>query len=88
MAADIEALFQKPVFVRLGAERVALFREFAKDIAGRSAPEIAFRYMKLNKRLSKENPLTEAERVAVAAAIKESLSDKDRLVFEKVSKLV
>ncbi len=84
----LDALFKKPAFASLGEERIALFRRFAEEIEGKSPMEVAAKYVRLNMRLSKEQPLTDAERKAVSAAIKESLSEEDRRKYAGVLKML
>ena len=85
---DMDALFKKEAFASLGAERLRLFRQFTKDIDGKSIPEIAILYAKLNQVIAKEKPLTQAERDAVIKAITESLPDTERPKFAQALRIL
>jgi hypothetical protein len=84
----LNRLFEQPAFTALGEKRSALVRAFAEDIQGKNPAEIALRYVKLNRSLSKEERLTKDEREAISEALKESLPEEDRRKFNTVLKLI
>lgn len=88
MAFDMDALFRKEALSSLGPERMRLFKQFARDIEGKGIPEIAGMYMKLNQQISKEKPLTPAERGAIIDAIRESLPEADRAKFGQILRMM
>ena len=75
---DIESLFKHRAFSQLKPEQMQLFRQFARDIQGKGATEVARLYMQLNQKVSAINPLTPAQRNAIIDAIRGFLPESDR----------
>ena len=75
---DIEALFKHKAFSQLEPTQLSLFRQFAKDIQGKGATEIARLYMQLNQKVSQIKPISQAQRNAIVDAIRSFLPEGDR----------
>ena len=75
---DIEALFKHKAFSKLSAEQMRLFRQFAKDIPGKSTMEISRLYMQLNQKVSQVNPLSAEQRKDIIEAVKSFIPEGDR----------
>ncbi len=84
----LDALFSKPAFASLNERQIEMLRQFAKEIDGKNPVEIAAKYFRFNRQLTKEQPLTPAQREAVSEAIKDSLPPEDRQRYEKILKLI
>jgi hypothetical protein len=84
MSFDLNALFEKEAFASLGEERLALFRQFARDIEGKSAVEIVALYVALNRQAI----VSEAERAAILEALQESLPESSKQKFGQIFKML
>ena len=75
---DIEALFSHEAFRQFDAEQMQLFRQFARDIQGKSAPEVARLYMQVSQRASQIKPITPAQRNSIIEALRSFLPEAER----------
>ena len=75
---DIESLFKHEAFKQLEPSQMQLLRQFARDIQGKGATEVARLYMALNQQVSRIKPISSAQRSAIAEAIRGFLPEKDR----------
>jgi len=75
---NIEALFKHKAFSRLESNQMHLIRQFAKDVQGKGAAEIAKLYVQLNQQVSKIKPITPEQRDAIIDAILSFLPDSDK----------
>ena len=80
---DIEALFRHKAFSQLESGQLQLLRQFARDIQGKGATEIAGLYMQLNKKLTQIKPISTAQRSAIVEAIRSFLPEADRQKINK-----
>ena len=88
MIKDIERLFAQPAFTQLDPRQVALFRQFAKDIDGKGGPEILKLYRQLNNDVARIKPLTEAQRTAITAALRDFVPEADRKRLDGILKML
>ena len=75
---DIEALFKQKAFEQLETGQMQLIRQFAQDIKGKGATEVARMYMTLNSRISQIKPISTAQRNAIVDAVRNFLPEGDR----------
>ena len=75
---DVEALFKHPAFSQLVPGQMQLFRQFARDIQGKSSTEIARLYMQLNQQVSKIAPLSPSQRKGIIDAVQSFLPASER----------
>lgn len=75
---DIEALFRHPAFSEMIPGQMQLFRQFARDVQGKSSTEVARLYMQLNQQLSKIAPLTASQRKGIIDAVQSFLPASER----------
>lgn len=75
---DIEALFKHPAFSQLLPDQMQLFRQFARDIQGKSSTEIARLYMHLNQQVTKIAPLSASQRKGIVDAVQSFLPASER----------
>ena len=75
---NIETLFKHKAFAQLEPGQLQLLRQFARDIQGKGAAEIARLYMQLNQRITQIKPITPAQRSAIIEAIRGFLPEADR----------
>ena len=75
---DMETLFKHRAFAQLEQKQLQLLRQFARDIQGKGAAEIAKLYMQLNQRLAQIKPITAAQRGAIIEAIRGFLPEADK----------
>ena len=71
---DIESLFKHKAFTSLDPSQLLHIRQFAKDIQGKGATEVARLYMQLNQKIS----VTMQQRNDIIDAIRNFLPEKDR----------
>jgi hypothetical protein len=88
MGADIEELLSQSAFDGMEPERLELFRDFAYDIEGKSAPEIISIFMRFHKEFSKGRPITRTEKQAMVQAIGASIPPQDQGKFKTILKVV
>jgi len=75
---DIDRLFNHQAFSQLEPRQMQLIRQFAKDITGKGATEVARLYMQLNQKVNQIKPLSSDQRNAIIDAIRGFLPEKDR----------
>ena len=70
---DIETLFRHRAFAQLDASQVQLLKQFARDIQGKPAPEVARLYMQVNQKITQIKPISSAQRSAIIDAVRSFL---------------
>ncbi|MCL2420905.1 MAG: hypothetical protein FWD03_03530 [Defluviitaleaceae bacterium] len=75
---DIERLFSQRAFSQLEPRQLQLIRQFAMEIKGKGATEVARLYMQLNQKVNQINPLSAEQRNAIIEAIRNFLPEGDR----------
>jgi len=75
---DIERLFSHHAFAKLDPRQLLLIKQFAKDIQGKGATEVARLYMQLNQKVNQINPLSSDQRNAIIEAIRGFLPEGDK----------
>ena len=70
---DIETLFRHKAFAQLEASQVQLLKQFARDIQGKPAPEVARLYMQVNQKITQIKPISPAQRSAIIDAVRSFL---------------
>ena len=88
MNINVDELFNKDAFQTIDPERVAIFKEFAREIDGKSTMEIMGIYMKFSKRLPADKPITDDEKAAIVQAIGESVPPEDQGKFQSMLKML
>ena len=88
MPVNLDDMFKKEGFRNLEPEKLAVFRELAMQLDGKSGPEILSLYMRYNKELSRGRPLARNEKAAVIEAIGESLPKSDQSKFRNIVKML
>ena len=69
MAINIDELFGNEAFQTIEPETLEVYKDFAREIDGKSMMEIMGVYMKFSKKLSAGRPLTDEEKTAIVQAI-------------------
>jgi len=85
---DVDALFRKPAFTQLEPKQVQVLRQFAQEIPGKSATEVARMYVQLNQKLAEVKPITSTERNAIVEAVREAMPPKDRHKLNSFMKIL
>ncbi|MCL2462177.1 MAG: hypothetical protein FWF44_05875 [Defluviitaleaceae bacterium] len=88
MSIDIDALFNKEAFKSIDPERLAIFKQFAREIEGKNIMEVIGVYMKFSQSLPKGKPLTNEEKTAIIQSVGESLPASEQGKFQAVVKIL
>ena len=75
---DINKLFKHKAFNQLEPGQLQLLRQFAIDIRGKGARDIAKLYMQLNQKISQIKPITATQRNEIVEAIRSFLPEDDK----------
>ena len=85
---DLERLFNHQAFSSLLPEQMQLVRQFASNVQGRGAAEVARMYMQLNSQLNKIKPIPAAQKNAIIDAIRGFLPVDERQKLNKFVKML
>ena len=85
---DIERLFNHQAFSQLDSKQLQLIRQFANDIKGKGATEVARLYMQLNQKVNQIKPLSSDQRNAIVDAIRNFLPEGDRSKLNAFVKMI
>ena len=85
---DIERLFSQPAFAQLLPEQMQLLRQFAQNIQGRGAAEVARMYMNLINQLNKIKPIPTTQKNAMIDALRGFLPDGDQKKLNRFIKML
>lgn len=83
-----ETLFDDPLFATLEPHRIRTLKLLANQLAGKSAPQVVLLLTRHHKTLRQGRPLHKQEEIAMRDLIYNSLNEKDRQTFDKVSGLL